>query len=164
MSLRTWKVLGLTLSAAALGCAHQAKVALTSTPMPSVARADTSVADAERAELATLLKGAVAHFDFDQDSLTDEGQARLQKVATALKAHHAQAIRISGHCDELGTEEYNLALGQRRAQVAKKYLMALGVEPTRIDTVSFGEERPLSEAHDDEAHALNRRDELEPLK
>lgn len=168
--VREWKWMSLVAGLAfGVGCAHQAPVAKSTAGHPEVvaqaapAVANDSEADRQAAELAKLLKGTVAHFEFDRDALTDEGQARLRTVADALRKLPKAKIRVSGHADELGTEEYNLALGQRRAEVAKKYLVALGVEQVRVDTVSYGEEKPAAAGHADSDHAANRRDELEPL-
>jgi peptidoglycan-associated lipoprotein len=80
-----------------------------------------------------------------------------------MKAHPAARIRIAGNCDELGTTEYNLALGQRRAEVARKYLANLGVATSRVETISYGEEKPVATGHDAESHAKNRRDDAEQL-
>ena len=80
-----------------------------------------------------------------------------------MKAHPAARIQIAGNCDELGTTEYNLALGQRRAEVARKYLVDLGVSASRVDTISYGEERPVAPGHDAESHAANRRDDASVL-
>ena len=73
-------------------------------------------------------------------------------------------IQIAGHCDDRGTEEYNLALGQKRAEVAKKYLVSLGVDPSRIQTISYGEDRPLDPRDTEEAWAANRRDEFAAMR
>ncbi|MBI3454728.1 MAG: peptidoglycan-associated lipoprotein Pal [Candidatus Rokubacteria bacterium] len=97
------------------------------------------------------------HFEFDRYNLTSEARATLEELAQALKANLAFNILIEGHADERGTSEYNLALGQRRAQAAKDYLVSLGLDPGRIDTISFGEERPLDPGHNELAWALNRR-------
>ncbi len=95
--------------------------------------------------------------------LTDQDRQKLQTLARAMKAHPASRIRIAGNCDELGTTEYNLALGQRRAEVARKYLIDLGVSGARVDTISYGEEHPVATGHDAESHAANRRDDAELL-
>ncbi len=97
------------------------------------------------------------HFEFDQYDLGTEARRTLEDLAQALKANPAFAIRIEGHADERGTTEYNLALGERRAQAAKDYLVSLGVPADRIETISYGEERPLDPGHDELAWALNRR-------
>jgi peptidoglycan-associated lipoprotein len=97
------------------------------------------------------------HYEFDRYDLTTEARRLLEDLAQALKANPAFRVLIEGHADERGTTEYNLALGQRRAQAAKDYLVSLGVEADRIDTISYGEERPLDPGHDELAWALNRR-------
>jgi peptidoglycan-associated lipoprotein len=128
---------------------------------PPVAEAPDKNKTEDTAELQRILSGPIAHFEFDQAQLTHESRQKLQALAAAMKAHPAARIRIAGNCDELGTTEYNLALGQRRAEVARKYLAGLGVETTRVDTISYGEERPVASGHDAESHAKNRRDDAE---
>ena len=172
MSLRPWKLLTLSLGVGSMwaGCAHQQAARTASAePTPAPTPTPAPVAQAAPAQpssesIDAILSGAVAHFEFDRDQLTADGQDKLQKVAEAMKAHPAAHVRISGHCDELGTEEYNLALGQRRAEVAKRYLVALGVDASHVDTISYGEERPADPGHNEKAWAANRRDELEPEK
>ena len=165
--LRAVRVLWLTPLALA-ACAHQQ--AAEASPPPVVAQAAPPVAEApdqsktdDTAELKRILSGPIAHFEFDQAQLTGESRQKLQALATAMKAHPAARIRIAGNCDELGTTEYNLALGQRRAEVARKYLVDLGVTASRVDTISYGEERPVAPGHDAESHAQNRRDDVELL-
>ena len=97
------------------------------------------------------------NFEFDQYSLTNEAKAALDELAQALKANPPFAVTIEGHADERGTIEYNLALGEQRAQAAKAYLTALGVDAARIDTISYGEQRPLDPGQDELAWAINRR-------
>ncbi len=97
------------------------------------------------------------YFGFDQYALTEEARATLKKHADWLRANRGYAMRIEGHCDERGTNEYNLALGQRRADATKKYLVGLGADARRLSTVSYGEEKPLDPGHDEAAWAKNRR-------
>jgi peptidoglycan-associated lipoprotein len=97
------------------------------------------------------------HFEFDRYDLTEDTRRSLEDLAQALKANPAFNVQIEGHADERGTTEYNLALGERRAQAAKDYLVSLGVDASRIDTISYGEERPLDPGHNELAWALNRR-------
>src|SRR5262249_2084076 len=97
------------------------------------------------------------HFEFDRWELTAEARKTLEEMAAALKAYPSLRLLIEGHADERGTAEYNLALGARRAQSAKDYLVSLGIEPGRLDTISYGEERPLDPNHNEVAWALNRR-------
>ena len=98
------------------------------------------------------------HFDFDKYTLKDEARASLQKDAEWLAKNKDVKIVIEGNCDERGTAEYNLALGQRRAEAAAKYLIDMGIDAKRIKTVSYGLERPLDPRHNEEAWAKNRRD------
>jgi peptidoglycan-associated lipoprotein len=101
-----------------------------------------------------------AFFGYDEAGLSNEAQAALQASASWLKAHPEYRLLIEGHCDERGTEQYNLALGDKRAQIAKDYLATLGVDAARIRTVSYGEERPFDQGHDESAWARNRRAHL----
>ncbi len=104
------------------------------------------------------------HFDFDKAELRPEAREILKKKAEWLLKHPEFNVRIEGYCDERGTEEYNLALGQRRADAAKRYLIKLGVSPERITTVSYGEENPIDPRHCEEAWAKNRRDEFKLIR
>jgi peptidoglycan-associated lipoprotein len=99
-------------------------------------------------------------FNYDQFSLTPQACAILDNVAEWLKSNTAKMVLIEGHCDERGTNEYNLALGDRRANSAKTYLMQLGVDAARIYTISYGEERPLAVGSTEAAWAKNRRGEF----
>jgi len=98
------------------------------------------------------------HFDFDKYDIRPQDGLILQENAVVLTKHPAVKVQIEGHCDERGTVEYNLALGERRANNAKKYLVSLGVPKDRISTISYGKERPLDPGHNEEAWAKNRRD------
>jgi peptidoglycan-associated lipoprotein len=100
---------------------------------------------------------ADVHFAFNQSSLTDEARGQLEKHAAWLQTHRAVKVRIEGHCDERGTVEYNLALGDQRARVTKDYLVSLGVDAARLTPVSLGKERPLDPGHDEAAWQKNRR-------
>lgn len=96
-------------------------------------------------------------FDFDQYTITPEGRKISAQKASFLKVHPEIKLRIEGHCDERGTTEYNLALGERRASEVKKYLGYLGIEDGRLATISYGKERPVALGHNEEAWAKNRR-------
>ena len=99
-----------------------------------------------------------AYFNYDEATLDGAAQSNLQNSATWLKGEGAAYnLLIEGHCDERGTEQYNLALGDRRANTAKDYLVTLGINAGRIRTVSYGEERPFDDGHDDGAWGKNRR-------
>jgi len=100
------------------------------------------------------------YFDFDKSFIKLEYRAVLQAKAEFLKDDPNIHIRIEGNCDERGTNEYNLALGERRADSAAKFLVSLGISPDRIETISYGEERPLASGHGGGAWAQNRRDDF----
>src|SRR5438132_10089023 len=114
--------------------------------------------EAVRALLATMI-----HFDYDKALIRGGDAAVLDQKVSILQTNAALRIRISGHCDERGSDEYNLALGNRRATAAKQYVVSHGIDGSRIETVSYGEERPLAQGHDEDAWAQNRRDEFEIL-
>jgi peptidoglycan-associated lipoprotein len=97
------------------------------------------------------------HFDFDKYDIRPEDAEVLKQNGALLKKHLNLKIQIEGHCDERGTVEYNLALGERRANSVKKYLISLGISGDRISTISYGKERPLDPGHDEAAWAKNRR-------
>ena len=96
-------------------------------------------------------------FDVDSSELNSAGQAALQENATVLKQFATWQITVEGHCDERGSAEYNLALGERRALVARDYLVSLGIPTTRVRTVSYGKEFPFDPGRDEAAYAKNRR-------
>ena len=100
------------------------------------------------------------HFDFDKYDIRPVDEAILKENAAYLKNNPKMKIQIEGHCDERGTIEYNLALGERRANNTKKYLIFLGIPSDRISTISYGKERPLDKGHQEEAWAKNRRAHL----
>jgi len=150
---------------AAAACSHDEKAQtpahpVTQAPPPAPARkvvtqappADPAAAPKQKEDLAV-------YFDFDSSLIKDEARPTLQKIADTVRKQNA-SLAIEGNCDELGTVEYNLALGEERARAAKSYLMHLGVPANRIATVSYGSQRPRYPGHDDEARAKNRRDDL----
>jgi peptidoglycan-associated lipoprotein len=104
---------------------------------------------------SSLLKDI--HFGFDRYDLTPKAREILSQNAELLLKHSQVNIQIEGHCDERGTIEYNLALGERRSNRARQYLVSLGVSPNRIVTISYGEEMPVDPRHHEEAWAQNRR-------
>lgn len=97
------------------------------------------------------------YFDYDKALLTDEAKRTLNENAVWLKANAQARIVVEGHCDERGTSEYNLALGDRRAKATRDYLVATGVDGNRLRTISYGKERPLDPGHDESAWRVNRR-------
>lgn len=96
-------------------------------------------------------------FDFDKSDLSMEARDTLATDARLLKAAANVNIVVEGHCDERGTNEYNLGLGERRANAVKNYLVSLGISPSRIKTISYGEEKPFAMGHTEQAWKLNRR-------
>ena len=111
-----------------------------------------------------LNQGALAkrsvYFDFDSNSVKDEYRGLIQAHSRYMTDHRDTRIRIEGNCDERGSREYNLALGQRRAEAVKKIMTVLGVNDGRIETVSYGEEKPVAQGHDEAAWAQNRRADI----
>ena len=100
------------------------------------------------------------HFDFDKYNLRPEDRTILSGHADWLMKNKEYTVKIEGNCDERGTDEYNMALGQRRADEAKKYLIDMGIDKERISTISYGKEHPLDPAQNEEAWAKNRRDDF----
>lgn len=117
---------------------------------------EESVARRERAEKEAFVNELV-FFEFDQSRLLPEAKAILKNKAKWLLANPSANVIIEGHCDERGTNEYNMALGDRRAQSVKNYLVDLGVPSRRLTTISYGEERPLAFGQNETAWAKNRR-------
>jgi peptidoglycan-associated lipoprotein len=101
------------------------------------------------------------HFDFDKYDIKAEDKPALKKIADWLIANSQVTLRVEGNCDDRGTNEYNLGLGERRANAAKAYLMSLGVPAARIKTISYGEEKPLCTEQNESCWLRNRRDHFE---
>ncbi len=131
-------------------------------PPPPTITTETLPTDLEELNRVAEARGYLqdAFFAFDESTLTADAQTALTTSASWLKKNPQYSLLVEGHCDERGTEQYNLALGDRRANSAKEYLVALGVDAGRIRTVSYGEERPFDPGHDEAAWAKNRRAHL----
>ena len=123
--------------------------------------ADSIAALARSSEEVRNTLAAMIHFDLDKSNIRSDDMGALDQKVAILQANPELKIRIGGHCDERGSDEYNLALGNRRAQSAKQYLVSHGIDASRIETQSWGEERPLVDGHDENAWSQNRRDEFE---
>lgn len=124
--------------------------------------ANRARAEAER--MMTEMRNTIAqvvYFDYDASEIRDDQRAALDAKVPILRANAGLRIRITGHTDERGSDEYNMALGQRRAAAAKRYLVSQGIEDARIEIVSLGEERPAAQGSDESAWSQNRRAEFE---
>jgi len=116
-------------------------------------RAEAAAREAAR---TTFVKENV-HFAFDSYVLSDRARLILEGKASYLRANSQLTVTVEGHCDERGTDAYNLALGQRRAESTKNFLVYLGINADRLNTISYGEERPIAAGHSEESWAENRR-------
>jgi len=106
------------------------------------------------------LAAQTVHFDFDSSVVKAAEKSNVEAVAAALKSDSAAKLLIEGHCDERGTEEYNRSLGERRALALRESLATLGVDPMRVKTISYGEDKPVDPGHDESAWRKNRRGEF----
>lgn len=157
--MRLTRKLSLTAIAIIFGlssCTDDKKKAVE--PVSSSSTAETP--SSPTAANATDVKTSTIYFGFDDYTLTQEAQATLSAMAEGLKANKSVVIQIEGHCDERGTVEYNLALGERRAQSVKNFLTQLGVESARLSTISYGEEKPVVQGHAEDSWQKNRRAEF----
>jgi peptidoglycan-associated lipoprotein len=178
---RNWLILGLLLSVIFVGCAKEQ-------PLPEIddeaarleeerlrreeeerlrrQREEEERRRREAEEEASARKefearmSVMIYFDFDKSDLKPEAREILSQKASLMRERPTVRIKVEGHCDEWGTEEYNLALGERRASSAKSYLVNAGISADRISTISYGKEKPLDSAHNREAWAMNRRGEF----
>jgi len=171
-----WAVLALSIVALmSVGCAKKQTVKSEGTETPTAASAPAPIAEEPMKEppppitVAPAMPPGVAvteekisqfddvRFDFDKSEVREEGRKACAVVADYLKKHPQAKMQIEGHCDDRGTAEYNMALGERRATAVMTYLVSLGVPKAALSTVSFGKEKPLDPAHNEEAWAKNRR-------
>ena len=127
---------------------------------PAAAQAYKAQGQSELDKALADLQGVKVFFQFDDATLTTEAEQKLGAVAEILGRHPELRVSIAGNCDERGSDQYNLALGQRRAESARKYLTNLGVTASQITALSFGAEKPAAAGHDEQAWKLNRRDDL----
>lgn len=126
---------------------------------PPAVDPNAGMAERVAAARASLLEKIL--FEYDADALSDAARANLDAKIRILNANPGVRIRVNGHCDERGSDEYNIALGRRRAEAAKRYLADRGIDASRIETTTFGRERPAVQGSSEEAWAQNRRDEFE---
>lgn len=131
-------------------------------PQPEPPKQEQTATAAKASEAVAL---EAVYFDFDKSDLRQDARDALSKNAEALLKQVADAkVKIEGHCDERGSDEYNLALGDRRAKSVAKYLITLGVAADRIETISYGKEKPAVDGHDEAAWSKNRRAEFVIIK
>lgn len=131
-------------------------------PPPPSTRPPSNDDAAGRADLLRILQEPI-FFEYNEDGIRADAQTTLERKAAVLLANSGVRIRIAGHADERGTDEYNLVLGTRRATAAKRFFESKGIDGSRVEIVSFGEERPADPAGTEAAFAKNRRDEFEIL-
>lgn len=150
------KVIGLMAALALLGaCSENAANTGAATGAGGAGTTAGGVVPGSQEDLAANV-GDRVFFAFDQTNLSSDAQATLDRQAAWLARYPQVTIQLAGNCDERGTEEYNLALGQRRANAARDYLVARGVNSARISTISYGKERPVAAGSDEQAYAQNR--------
>ena len=177
---------GLIVTLAAAGCKTKPTSSVTQLPGPSAPQVAQSgsgkpvVDDADKpssenvrsGELSDpnlrkdwprdheMFKSDTVHFDYDSSVIKSDDKAKVAVVADYLKGNTQDAVEIEGHCDSRGTEEYNRALGERRALALREELIRLGIDAARVDTVSYGEDRPVDPGHNESAYSKNRRGEF----
>ena len=137
-------------SATATGTGTGTTVATTTAPAPAGPTPGS-------AEDFVVNVGDRVFFAFDSSALDSEARTTLERQAFFLRKYPSTSVTVEGHCDERGTREYNLALGERRASAVKDYLVSLGIDPSRLSTISYGKERPVNPASTEQAWAENRR-------
>ena len=153
----------------AMGCAKKAVTPIEQTPVPPVTTprdTTTPPPPPPPTPVSTVPSGVKSEdfkpalFDFDSYALREDARAALDKDAGLLRSNAGVNVTVEGHCDERGTAEYNQALGEKRAQAARDYLVAAGISASRLQTVSYGKEQPIDPGHDEAAWAKNRRAQL----
>jgi peptidoglycan-associated lipoprotein len=145
---------------AVAGCAKKPPAQLPPPPSatgPMSQGGDGNAVPGSRADFERSVTSNTIHFDLDKYDINGEARATLDSQAAWLTKYPNVPISLEGHCDERGTREYNLALGDRRANSAKNYLASRGVNPSRISTISYGKERPIALGSDEASWAQNRR-------
>lgn len=127
-----------------------------------VAKVESKDLPSREEEISGMFKNI--HFDYDKYDIRDDAKPILKSIAEHLSKNTSQKVLIEGHCDDRGTNEYNLALGDRRAKAVKDYLLSLAVPSLRIETISYGEEKPLCKEQTEDCWAKNRRAQFVVLK
>jgi peptidoglycan-associated lipoprotein len=164
-SLLTLLATAALISFMVVGCAKKPKVEPMTQPgttetKPPETPVDRPTEPGEKVESGSSSRFSAIYFDFDRYNLREDAKADLKKNIAVMQQDEDLKITIEGHCDERGTVEYNLALGERRAKSARDYMVSMGVKANRISTISYGKERPIAFGHDEDAWAKNRRDDF----
>jgi peptidoglycan-associated lipoprotein len=159
---KNWALWTMTLSLSAMMTISCSKKQTTEEPDTSgdVSSIDTGDSGGYGTAGQKIAALPTIYFEYDSFSLNSSSREALGMAAQWLKANTAQKIQIEGHCDERGTTEYNLALGERRASTVRDFLVGQGVSSTQVSTISYGEERPLAMGSDEATWAKNRRAEF----
>jgi peptidoglycan-associated lipoprotein len=151
-------IVTLMITPGAVGCKKKGPTAVESTGGRVTGDEGMSAREAAIREAQSQLM--TVYFDYDSYTLRPDAQATLRTNAGVIEKYPDVRVQIQGHCDERGSEEYNLALGDRRARAIMDYLVNLGIAPDRLSTITFGEERPVDPGHDEVAWSKNRRGEF----
>lgn len=178
MKTKLWLVSALVGAALFAGCSKRPPPPPPSEPAPPAVEAPKAeptpppVAETPKVDTVAARRARIQarmgevfktiYFAYDQSTLSNEGKATAEAIAKLLQDAPEMTLRIEGHADERGTNEYNLALGERRAQAVQQYLVSYGVDASRISVLSYGEEKPASDGKDESAWSLNRRAEFTP--
>lgn len=149
--------------ALAVGCSSKKKVDETQTVPSQQIDSEAMSFDPSGSDSGRISGLNTIHFEYDRSTLTSSAKKELADNAAWIKSNPKTNIQIEGHCDNRGTIEYNLALGERRAQAVKNYLVGLGITADRLSVISYGEEKPLVEGDSEEAWAKNRRANFVPM-
>jgi peptidoglycan-associated lipoprotein len=147
-----------------VGTGEAARPAAAPAPAPAPAAAAPSTAGVDLAQEVRAFEAQGIYFDYDKSEIKADAKAILEKKAAWLRANPSYKVKIEGNCDERGTNEYNLALGDRRAKSAQKFLNALGISMDRMSTISYGEEKPICKEKNEKCWSQNRRDDFKLSK
>jgi peptidoglycan-associated lipoprotein len=157
MNLRILSVIAVAVMLAACASKKEQAAGTTSSAAPPAPMEHAMGPDPHSVEYFNKVVGNTVHFEFDKYDLQPEDQAILRGQAAWLNQNPSYAVTVEGHCDERGTREYNLGLGERRANAVKQYLVSLGVSSGRLKTISYGKERPLCTESTESCWHTNRR-------
>ena len=146
----------VVIAMGAIGCQSKPKPTTETTKTDSEWKEQPTTPRESSTGMSKKLDLTTIYFDFDKSDIRETDKPRLQAISDFLKAYPEAKIQIAGNCDERGTVEYNLALGERRANAAKQYLTGLGTPDGLMSTISYGKERPKVQGHDEESWLANR--------